>query len=276
MCCCGGGPWESTRHAGNCVGGQLHSAVNWSKVSVKLFHRTTLVRLMNRSLLLLAFAFIGLMWLRSLSAQSTLDKEWQYNPSLLRPFWQGDTVEKETALFIQNEVTSEGRASVLFPITRVLSVSNSAGDKTYEEGRDYVWRAGSREIILPAGSRIVSQTPQDLRRPAKSQKYELTHRDGNGEIFFGAMLEYHEMQTSITYEHAIEPWDGSRPKFAVEVLPRTIDRLRRKRLCRLCYWATASRRVATPQAGRMASRFSQLTPNCCGNTWRSVTEAKSL
>ncbi|MCA9124414.1 MAG: SGNH/GDSL hydrolase family protein [Planctomycetaceae bacterium] len=184
---------------------------------------------MNRSLLLLAFAFIGLMWLRSLSAQSTLDKEWQYNPSLLRPFWQGDTVEKETALFIRNEVTSEGRASVLFPITRVLSVSNSAGDKTYEEGRDYVWRAGSREIILPAGSRIVSQTPQDLRRPAKSQKYELTHRDGNGEIFFGAMLEYHEMQTSITYEHAIEPWDGSRPKFAVEVLPRTIDRLRRKK-----------------------------------------------
>lgn len=182
---------------------------------------------MNRSYLFLAIALVGLTVVGPLSAQPPLDK-WQYEPSLLRPFWQSDTVEGESVLFIRDETTGEGRASVLFPITKVLTIRNSAGDKTYEEGRDYIWQVDSREIVLPAGSRIISKTPQDLRRPARSQKYELTHRDGNGEIFFGAKLEYHEMQTCITYEHAGEAWNGYSPKFDATASPHTIERLRRK------------------------------------------------
>src|SRR6185503_13793910 len=127
---------------------------------------------------------------------------WKHSPDLLRPFWQGTTMEGESVLFIREEGESEARGSVLFPIDRVKAVRNSAGDLAYEEGRDYVWTRGSREIVLPAGSRIASRTPGDLRRPAGSQKYRLTHRDGEGEILFGARLEYHEMQTCVTYTHA--------------------------------------------------------------------------
>ncbi|HRX81733.1 MAG TPA: SGNH/GDSL hydrolase family protein [Pirellulaceae bacterium] len=168
------------------------------------------------------------MWLQHCVAEEPTQRDWVYRPALLRPFWQGDTVEGESVLFIRDEATGEGRASVLFPITQVLTVCNSAGDETYEEGRDYVWRAGSCEIVLPVGSRIVSKVPQDLRRPAKSQKYELTHRDGNGEIFFGAKLEYHEMQTCITYRHPAEEWSGDTPEFDAAALPHAIERLRRK------------------------------------------------
>jgi lysophospholipase L1-like esterase len=92
-----------------------------------------------------------------------------------------------------------------------------------------VWKRDSREIVLPAGSRIVSKSLQDLRRPASSQKYQLTHRDGNGEIFFGAKLEYHQMQTCITYKHAPNNWNGPTPKFDAAVLPQTIGCLRDKR-----------------------------------------------
>ena len=102
-------------------------------------------------------------------------------------------------LFIKDSANSQAKASLLFPVTKILSVRNSADDVIYEEGRDYTWKSGSREIVLPAGSRIVSRTPDELRRPAGSQKYKLTHRDGNGEIFFGAKLEYAGMQTCITY-----------------------------------------------------------------------------
>jgi len=151
---------------------------------------------------------------------------WEYSPELLRPFWVGDTIEGESMLFIRDPKTGIAKASVLSPIVGVLSVHNSAGDMTYESGRDFIWKSGSREITLPAGSRIASFTPVDLRRPDDSQKYKLTHRDGNGEIFFGAKLEYHNMQTCITYRHQPEDWSAVTPKFDEQALPRTIGRLR--------------------------------------------------
>lgn len=153
------------------------------------------------------------------------DPAWEYAPKLLRPFWQGDTVEGESLLFIKDPETGIAKASVLFPVSKVLSVRNSAGTITYEEGRDYHWHSGSREFTLTADSRIISRTPADLRRPEGTQKYRLTHRDGDGEIFFGAKLEYHDMQTCITYRHKAEAWNAVTPKFDRQSLPRTIGRL---------------------------------------------------
>lgn len=152
--------------------------------------------------------------------------EWEYDAKFLRPFWQGEIVEGESMLFIQDAKSGHAKASVLYPVLEVLSVRNSAGNTTYEEGRDYLWKPGSREITLPASSRIVSRKQEELRRPAGSQKYRLTHRDGNGEIFFGAKLEYHDMQTCITYRHAPEKWTSTVPTFDATALPRTIRKLR--------------------------------------------------
>lgn len=165
----------------------------------------------------------------SSAAGEATRSRWNYDAKLLRPFWQGDTIEGESVMFIRDNGTGEAKASVLFPVRKILSVRNSAGDVTYEEGRDYRWKRGSREITLPAGSRIISRLPAELRRPPGSQKYRLTHRDGNGEIFFGAKLEYHNMQTCITYEHEPEDWAPHVPIFDAESLPRTILRLRQKK-----------------------------------------------
>ncbi|QDU10396.1 GDSL-type esterase/lipase family protein [Gimesia aquarii] len=152
--------------------------------------------------------------------------EWKYEAKLLKPFWQGDTIEGESLLFIRDPKTGEANASVLFPMKKVLKISNSTGDITYEEGKDYLWNPGQREIRLPKNSRINSQTPDDLRRPAGTQKYKLTHRDGNGEIFFGGKLEYHNMQTCITYTHDPIDWKGIVPHFNEKALSRTIQKLR--------------------------------------------------
>ncbi|QDT46025.1 GDSL-like Lipase/Acylhydrolase [Symmachiella dynata] len=161
-------------------------------------------------------------------AEEPKPDSWKYAPELLRPFWQGDRVEGESVLFIKDPQTGGAKASLLFPVTKIVSVRNSAGDVTYEEGRDYTWKPNSREIILPAGSRIASRTPQDLRRPTGSQRFRLTHRDGNGEIFFGAVLEYADMQTCITYEHAADQWKSPLPKFDAQALPRTVGKLTNK------------------------------------------------
>jgi acyl-CoA thioesterase-1 len=161
-----------------------------------------------------------------LAADEPTKTAWSYAPELLRPFWLGTTMDGESVLFIKDATTGEARAAVLFPIQKVLAVRNSAGDVTYEEGRDFTWKPESRQLVLPTGSRIPSRTPQDLRRPAKSQPYQLTHRDG--EILFGAKLEYHDMQTCITYTHAPHLWNSPVPAFDPKALPRTIARLRAK------------------------------------------------
>ena len=133
----------------------------------------------------------------------------------------------ESVLFVREQADGDAAASLLFEPTRVLRVTNSAGDVVYEEGRDYVWRAGSREIGLPAGSRIVCKTPEDLRRTPGSQQYALTRRDGQGEILFGGGLEYHAMQTVVTYEHKGK-WPTAVPTLAREQLPRTLAQLENK------------------------------------------------
>jgi acyl-CoA thioesterase-1 len=177
------------------------------------------------------FALFGLLCVRltlAVVADEPAKPKWIYSPELLRPFWKGTTTEGESVLFIRDPETGTAKASVLFPVLKMLTVRNSAGDMTYEEGRDFVYTAGSREIVLPKGSRIVSKLPQDLRRPAKSQKYELTHRDGNGEIFFAAKVGYADMQTCLTYIHAPDLWKSPVPKFDSAALPRSVQRLTNK------------------------------------------------
>ena len=161
-------------------------------------------------------------------ADEQANPAWTYKPDLVRPFWEGNVVEGESVLFIKDPETDEAKASLLFPVLQVLAVRNSAGDVTYENGRDFVWKPASREIVLPAGSRIESRSPQELRRPANSQKYQLTHRDGKGEIFFGAILEYADMQTCITYRHAPGLWKSAVPKFDPQALPRSVHKLQNK------------------------------------------------
>lgn len=155
-------------------------------------------------------------------------KPWQFNAASLQPFWRSSTMQGESVLFVKDDPAKPPHAAVLFQPTKVLTVSSSSGQVTYEEGRDYVCRRDTREITLPAGTRIPFKTPQDLRRPAKSQRHALTHRDGNGEILFGGGHEYHDMQTLITYEHAPVQWPGQLPTFAGERLPRTLRMLTEK------------------------------------------------
>jgi lysophospholipase L1-like esterase len=154
--------------------------------------------------------------------------EWEFSPAALRPFWLSSTMHGESVLFVQDDPGGRPRASLLFQPTRILSVRSSSGEVTYQEGRDYAWKPGTREIVLPPGSTIAARQPQDLRRPSNSQRYALTHRDGNGEILFGGGHEYHDMQTTVTYEHEAGAWNGPRPSFAGERLPRTMEKLKNK------------------------------------------------
>jgi lysophospholipase L1-like esterase len=134
-------------------------------------------------------------------------------------------MEGESVLFVKYSEAESPRASLLFEPTAILALRSSSGDLTYRAGEDYIWTPGSREIRLPAGTRIIFKAPADLRRPAASQPYALTHRDGNGEILFGAGAEYHAMQTVVSYRHAPGTWAGPAPAFAGARLPCALGKL---------------------------------------------------
>jgi len=209
MFCCADAP-RSERVSMNVNSGSQHFMVNC---------RFTIAAILNP-----VFAFVLVSGFAG--ADEPVKSTGKYAEQFLRPVWLGDTVEGESALFIKDVETGRANASVLFPVQKVISIRNSAGDVTYEEGRDYHWKPGSAEITLPADSRIVSFAAAELRRPAGSQRHKLTHRDGDGEILFGATSEYHRMQTCITYTHAAEDWTSKAPKFDEKALPRTIAKLR--------------------------------------------------
>lgn len=154
---------------------------------------------------------------------------WKYTPDALTPFWEADVVDRESVLFIRDPETGVARASLLFPVREVISVRDASGQMTYTEGIDYRYTPGTAEIEVPEGSRIVTKAASDLRVPAGSQPYRLTHRDGQGEIRFGAKLEYHGMQTWITYSKADDRWPVELAAFDAQQLPRTIQRLRDKK-----------------------------------------------
>lgn len=153
-------------------------------------------------------------------------QRWTYSPELLQPFWSSEVIQGESVLFIRDPQTGVATGSLLFPVSKIISVRNSAGDVTYREGVDYRLDTVSGKLVVPKGSAIVTKSAQDLRRPANSQKYQLTHRDGNGEILFGALLEYHDMQTCITYVKSADDWPLQMPEFDSTVLPQTVKKLR--------------------------------------------------
>ncbi|MHB8898390.1 MAG: SGNH/GDSL hydrolase family protein [Thermoguttaceae bacterium] len=163
-----------------------------------------------------------------LAAEPAAPASWTGDVASLRPFWLGSTMYGESVLFVSNPAGTLPAAPLLLTPTKIVSVRSSSGEMTYDEGTDFTWAPGSRQITLTRGSRIPCKAPADLRRPAGTQRHRLTHRDGNGEILFGAGYEYHDMQTLVTYEFRPDQWTGPRPAFAGDRLPKTIAKLSAK------------------------------------------------
>jgi lysophospholipase L1-like esterase len=163
-----------------------------------------------------------------LYATSTLAADlatpWRFNTEEQRPFWLSTTMYGESILFVK-DTDARTYASLLLTPTRILSVRSASGETTYSAGLDYLWKPGTRQISLPPGSRIICETAQGLRRPAGSQRHRLTHRDGEGEILFGATHEYHDLQTVVSYQFQPDQWTGPRAIYAGPQLPRSTEKL---------------------------------------------------
>lgn len=76
-------------------------------------------------------------------------------PSFTEPRMdQSETMVNEPILFRRDTADTAPAGRLLYPPESIVSVQDFTLQTTYEEGRDYVWNAGTRTLTLPEGSRI--------------------------------------------------------------------------------------------------------------------------
>jgi lysophospholipase L1-like esterase len=149
---------------------------------------------------------------------------------LLRGPWQAGEILGESVLFLEQKPGERPLARLLLDAERVTVVRDADGKRTYEAGKDFLLSADGSTLILPAGSRIPFRKQADLFPPRGSPN-SIGHRTGmpGTNLLFGEGHFFHDIQVEVSYAPRKEAkWTGYRPSFAGKVLPRTIDRLRRK------------------------------------------------
>lgn len=142
------------------------------------------------------------------------------------PFWKSSTMVGESVLFVKAEDGKPVTGRLLFTPTKILTVQSSSGTITYQPGKDYIFRSGSRTLTLPEGSSIPVATEKQLTPPLGTQPFSLRRRDGKGDILFAPTHEYADMQVVVSYEHKKSEWKLPSPRFATRELPRTLHKLK--------------------------------------------------
>lgn len=163
------------------------------------------------------------------AADAAAGDQADFATQVLTPFWKTDQM-RETLFFIQPDANSLPLAALLFQPQNIISVTNAARDTTFEAGRDYLLDQATATIRLPKGSRIPFKTQDELYPLMSSQGPKIGGKRGDASrgILFGEGAFYHGMQIEVTYACLPGQWKGYTPKFAGDVLPRTIKKLTAK------------------------------------------------
>jgi len=172
------------------------------------------------------------------------------------PFWAA-TTQVEPLFFIQQSADQRPQAKLLFPTTTITRLTSADRTTTFEAGRDYT--LGDDGVVsLPEGSRIPFKTLEQLYPLMSSSEPKIRGRRGDDTrgILFGEGAFYHALQAEVTYEAKDARWEGPRPEFAGERLPRLAARLKAKQPVHILVCGDSI------SAGGNASKVTKASPGC--------------
>ncbi|MSR63458.1 MAG: SGNH/GDSL hydrolase family protein [Planctomycetes bacterium] len=112
-----------------------------------------------------------------------------------QPFWKSTLMANEPVLFVQEAGQPVAAGRLLFVPSAKPTIQAPDLQTTYEEGRDYLWHAGSSCIVLSAGSRIPFKTSAEMVPPPGSPNTL------QGVLFFEGRF-FHDLQVQVSYPHA--------------------------------------------------------------------------
>lgn len=144
---------------------------------------------------------------------------------VLAPFWKTSRMEGDSLFFIREHAGEPPRASLLFAPERMETVKSATGLVTYEEGKDYTWTPGKREIVLTGGSRIPFKNREEMYPPKGAPQSIEGFRGGDSALFFSEGHVFHDLQAVATYTHR-DHWKGYTPRFAGKDLPGILRKLK--------------------------------------------------
>jgi acyl-CoA thioesterase I len=148
---------------------------------------------------------------------------------LLEPIWKGDTVYRESLIFVRD---AEGQAAVgklLYPAEKVLAVHRADGTQAFLAGRDFTFQPGDHTLKLTPDSLIPQLAAADLFPPAGApNSIPQKTGDPSHSVLFDNGHWFHDQQVEVTYTHAPTKWPGKIPALAANELPKTLAKLRGK------------------------------------------------
>ena len=134
--------------------------------------------------------------------------------SELAPLWQGQTVYRETVMFIG----ATDKAPLLYMPTQILSITNYGGDVTYELGRDLVLNSDGT-LSLTADTRIPYITEEAYYHNDPSSLISIPYKGKDTFIYWGEGTSMTKWQIAVTYAHNSAPILSQPPCFSHRYTP---------------------------------------------------------
>ncbi len=105
-------------------------------------------------------------------------------------------------LFFTGETREAATAQLLRTPTEAPRLSSATGEVSYEAGRDFAWKPGTRELTLTKDSRVPFKTTAELHPAPKSPNSYNGQRGTDRWMFFGPGGVMHGLQTAAAYSSA--------------------------------------------------------------------------
>src|SRR4051812_35407795 len=193
------------------------------------------------------------------SRQAPVDKvaESEFVATALEPFWRAAEI-REPIFFVEGAGSERPRGQLLFAPTEVLSVTSGMRDVEFQAGKDFIVDPANGTISLPTGSRIPITTREHLYPLMSSNLPKIARKSGDRKrgIFFDEGPTYHSLQVEVTYSYQPGQWHGPAPKYAADVLPKTVAKLRNKQPIKLVLCGDSI------SLGSNASKWIKAPPEC--------------
>lgn len=156
--------------------------------------------------------------------------KFEYNVEIYtKPFYEGDTVYYETAMF----VGEESEIKLLFPVKEMIAVLNYGLTEIYEEGKDYTFEGDI--LKRTKNSRMPYFKPEELY--IKEPNDEITHLEIIDKellkkhpfakyFLYGEQGTFTSKQIAVVYKHDAK-WQGTRAIYQGEKLSNFIEKLKK-------------------------------------------------
>ena len=181
----------------------------------------------------------------------------EFVATALAPFWRAGEM-REPLFFIERAGTDRPQGKLLFKAVDNVSVESATREKQFEAGKDFKVDAVAGTIELPAGSTIPVTTQEQLYPLMTSNLPKIGRQAGDAKrgIFFGEAAQYHRLQVEAKYHVKPGQWDGPIPKYAGDVLPKTIAKLQSRQPVSVVLCGDSI------SAGANASLMTKTLPGC--------------